>query len=469
MAILSKGKLKAEGSVASLKSELGGGYRVSLTEHLTNLQLQDCPNVSQRTDYGRTVFEVGDQASLPKLVSILEKQRVKKYRIQGPTIENVFLGVTDEMRGESELARELMPGRRDDNTDSAALLKNPAATAQSMNLNTGQGCSPLKQVGVLFLKRLTILKHNFMPYVCALFVSLVVAGMVTRFYIGTKTPYGVPCVNPNDTSEVSYTEYLYPQELTFGSFTYGPPSINDTLQRVVPNKTRGYSYSEPPDWGNIPVENTLADFNHFIATNPTSFYMGGFFDDADTPTYAWYSSGYSGGQPLLLQSAFDSVLMNQTIAFGFQNFKESFTPSSDIGSLVAIFTALGFAIYPGLFALYPTVERIRNVRAMQYSNGILSSSLWLAYLLFDLVFILLISVLTVAIWASQYQGWYGLGYMFVVFFLYGLAATAFSYVVSLFVSSQMAAIAFTAVIQVIIALLYFVAYVSSYSSSSCSH
>ena len=463
MAILSKGKLKADGSVASLKSELGGGYRVSLTENLLSLQLQGYPTVTQRTDYGRTVFEVEDQASLPKLIYMLEKQGLKKYRIQGPTIENVFLEVTDEMRGESELARELLPGKGDDTTDSATLLRNPAATTQAMNLNTGQGCTPMKQVRVLFLKRLTILKHNFMPYVCALFVSLVVAGMVTRFYINTKTPDGVPCANPDQTAEVSYTEYLDAQELTYGSFTYGPPSINDTLQRVIPNTTRSYSYYEPPDWGNVHVENTLADFTHFVTTNATRLYMGGFFDDPDTPTYAWYSSGYSGGQPLLLQSAFNNVLMNQTVAFGFQTFKQSFTPSSDVGSLVAIFTALGFAIYPGLFALYPTIERIRKVRAMQYSNGILSSSLWLAYLLFDLIFILLISVLTVAIWASQYHGWYGLGYMFVVFFLYGLAATAFSYVVSLFASSQMAAIAFTAVIQVIIALLYFVAYVPSRS------
>lgn len=73
--------------------------------------------------------------------------------------------------------------------------------------------------------------------------------------------------------------------------------------------------------------------------------------------------------------------------------------------LVAVVTVLGFAIYPGLFALYPTAERLRNVRAMHYSNGILSSSLWVAYALFDFIFILLVSVLATVIWSTQYKGW----------------------------------------------------------------
>ena len=458
VAILSKGILKAEGSVASLKNRLGGGYRVILGQASVAPQLQRFPNVTRHIDYGKSIFEVTDQSTLSPLVSSLEKQGFKNYRIQGPTIENVFLAVTDEMRGDSDLARELLPGTQEETGDSGALLRNPTATIPAMNLNTGKGCSPLKQVGILFFKRITILKHNFMPYVAALFVSLVVAGMVTRFYINTKFPNGAPCVDPNDTLGVSFTETLFPDQLNYGEFTFGPPSINNTLQRSLPNDTGKFSYHEPPpEWGTIPVEDTLADFTSFISTNSKDLFLGGFFDDANTPTFAWHGSPYASPGPLFLQSLFNGVLMNQTLIFSFRNFKESFTPTNDEGFLVAIFTALGFAIYPGLFALYPTLERLRKVRAMQYSNGILSSSLWLAYLLFDLMFIVLISVLTTAIWASQYSGWYGLGYMFVVFLLYGLAATAFSYVVSLFVSSQIAAIAFTAVIQVIIAVLYFMA------------
>ena len=90
------------------------------------------------------------------------------------------------------------------------------------------------------------------------------------------------------------------------------------------------------------------------------------------------------------------------------------------------------------------------------ADGILSSSLWAAYALFDVMFVLVISILTIAIWTSQWHGWYAPGYMFVVFLLYGLASTAFSYVISLFVPSQLAAVAFSIVFQVIVSMLYLV-------------
>lgn len=43
-----------------------------------------------------------------------------------------------------------------------------------------------------------------------------------------------------------------------------------------------------------------------------------------------------------------------------------------------------------------------------------------------------------------------------VFLFYGMAATAYSYVISLFAPSQLAAIAMTCIVQVVIAMLFFV-------------
>lgn len=99
------------------------------------------------------------------------------------------------------------------------------------------------------------------------------------------------------------------------------------------------------------------------------------------------------------------LITNTTFGVNLKSFSTSFEPSAASQALVSIFIALGFTLYPGLFALYPTAERLRNVRVMQYSNGILSSSLWLAHALFDLVFIVIISVFTTVIWASTHHGW----------------------------------------------------------------
>lgn len=74
-------------------------------------------------------------------------------------------------------------------------------------------------------------------------------------------------------------------------------------------------------------------------------------------------------------------------------------------ALTAIFTMLGLAAYPGLFALYPTAERLREVRTMQYGNGVTPSALWSAYAMFDFIFVLIVCIFAVAIWSTQYAGW----------------------------------------------------------------
>lgn len=71
--------------------------------------------------------------------------------------------------------------------------------------------------------------------------------------------------------------------------------------------------------------------------------------------------------------------------------------------IIAFVAAVSIAvIYPSMFSTYlnalslisqtnaiPAYEKKSNVRALHYSNGVSPSSLWLAYLLFDLQFILI--------------------------------------------------------------------------------
>jgi hypothetical protein len=52
-------------------------------------------------------------------------------------------------------------------------------------------------------------------------------------------------------------------------------------------------------------------------------------------------------------------------------------PSKTEDSLQFIFYfGLVMSAYPAFFALYPTIERLRGVRALQYSNGVRSLPLW---------------------------------------------------------------------------------------------
>ncbi|KAK5277813.1 hypothetical protein LTR40_009935 [Exophiala xenobiotica] len=118
------------------------------------------------------------------------------------------------------------------------------------------------------------------------------------------------------------------------------------------------------------------------------------------------------------------------------------------------------AVYPSFFALYPTIERLRNVRGLHYSNGVRSAPLWLAYTTFDFIIAVITSAVAVIIFRAASDVWYHIEYLFVVFFLYGLASTLLSYVISLFSRSQLAAFAFAAGGQAVMFLLYFIAYMS---------
>ena len=468
VAILSKGQLKAEGSVAALKSSMGGGYRVIVTNSPSLSSLSTMPGVTVTGDFNQTVFEVTHTSTVGQLIAHLEQRGIQDYKMQGPTIEHVFLQLAHEMKAEAGLAQDLSVAPDNNDREQPSQPLTQTSTNKPLKLETGKGCSPLKQTWILFLKRLTVLRHNYMPYVAAMFIPLVLSGMVTRFFIGFGYPDGIPCNNPESNGPQTPSIFtLSPQDIALpagepAEFVFGPPERVPVsmLQSLVPNNTVYASYEQeyPPDWSAIPTVNTLNDFNNYIAGNAEQLEDGGFFDDTDTPTFAWSSGQYSDSSyPMFVQSLLNSVLLNQTIAFSTGEFAESYTPSNGVTSFVAVFIALGFSVYPGLFSLYPTAERLRNVRAMHYSNGILSSSLWLAYALFDFIFVLIISILTIAILTAKWSGWYAPGYMFVVFMLYGLASTAYSYVISLFVSSQLAAIAASSVIQVITAMLYLIA------------
>jgi hypothetical protein len=51
-------------------------------------------------------------------------------------------------------------------------------------------------------------------------------------------------------------------------------------------------------------------------------------------------------------------------------------PNTQDSLQFVFYFGLVMAAYPAFFALYPTAERIRGVRALQYSNGVRSLPLW---------------------------------------------------------------------------------------------
>lgn len=92
---------------------------------------------------------------------------------------------------------------------------------------------------------------------------------------------------------------------------------------------------------------------------------------------------------------------------------------------------------------------------MQYSNGIRPIPLWLSHLAFDGMFITIISVVATALLSASTPVWFGLGYIFLILFLYGFTSALLSYVISMFAKHAVTAWFMIALGQVIFYFAYF--------------
>lgn len=248
-------------------------------------------------------------------------------------------------------------------------------------------------------------------YIAALFVPLVVAGLVTRFLLNVES-YGLQCEGfaSNDLYQGLGVENVIPN--VFSGLAFGPPSeiTADELWQLVPcqeaycrNNNRTFSSSSGH------VATSLDDFNTQVTDQ-----LGGFYIDSSGPPLLAFLAESNNAEPLRVLGTLDQVLTQTSVKISYGVFSDPYTPRDFFQSLVGVFTCLGFILFPGLFALYPTRERLQKVREMHYSNGILSGPLWTAYALFDFCFLLLIAILSTVIWLATDYNWYNLGYMFVV-------------------------------------------------------
>ncbi|KAH1612297.1 hypothetical protein KXX21_002791 [Aspergillus fumigatus] len=457
--ILSKGSLKAQGSSVELKDRLGSGYRIHVlnvpgSEKVAGLQFD---SIEKEVHFDDTVYSAKDSTEASRLMSVLEEKGVTEYRVSGPTIEDVFLSVAEEL--DSDRLRE-EPNIALKGTDYAE--KNPGSSdSEGLRLLTGKRISMFLQSWYLFRKRVTILRRNPIPYLAALLIPVVAAGLVTLFLKGA-TKAGC---SGDSAYRASGFESL--ASLENFEFVVGPrdrlsisalESFIGSLSGLI-RSTRNTSLNLD---SRFHLVNSLTEFEDYISHNYTNITPGGFYlgDANSAPTFAWKGDNSHFPLSAITQNALDNFLTNVPISFHFQFFDIPWQSDSGKALQLIVYFGLAMSVYPALFALYPTVERLKNVRALHFSNGVRGASLWLAYLTFDFCIVVASSVLAIVIFRAASDVWYHAEYLFVVFFLYGLCTTILSYVVSLVSKSQLAAFAIAAGGQCVLFLIYFISYMS---------
>lgn len=130
------------------------------------------------------------------------------------------------------------------------------------------------------------------------------------------------------------------------------------------------------------IDGSLVDFNDFISQNFANVTPGGFFlgDASAPPTFAYKGNG-DLSLATITQNALDTLLTNVSISSQYQAFDTPWVSSAGKNLQLVVYFGLAMSAYPAFFALYPTLERLRNVRQLHYSNGKLSSPKKKAYLL----------------------------------------------------------------------------------------
>ena len=440
IAVLSKGNLVAHGSAVELKHHLGGGYRVRVYHEDAKELPSDLVATTRRQVYhDQTVYQLADSAASFRFITELEKLGVRDYQVNGPSIEDVFLKLAEEVKDELEKGRETSSSASEDDT--------PVSEEKRLQLMPGRQLSFFAQTWVLFRKRITILVRNKWPYLAALLIPIIAAGLVTLF-LGDFT---APSCAPQDQVREARTLSLN-TGLAFGANIPVGPSQQEVTEIQDTYPILGMNESATI------LVNTFQDFQTYVATNYSFVTPGGFFNgDGNTPTFAWRGD-YGIQFAIAAQNLLDNSLLGFEIQTSYQPFDEPFTSSAGSTLQFILYFGLAMSIFPGFFALYTNRERLGNVRALHYSNGVRAGPLWLAYTMFDFIIVLLVSALAIIIFTAASSVFYAPGYLFVVFFLYGLSATLTAYVVSLFTTSQLATFAFAAGGQCSFFLLYFVAF-----------
>ncbi|KAJ8113658.1 hypothetical protein OPT61_g4255 [Boeremia exigua] len=493
IAIMYKGALRASGTSASLKQAHGNGYTVKLPSH-AEIDFQISTPVEMEQSRLQTTYRVPTGVAAAELVDKLEQLGLHDYQLSGPTMEELFMKVTGDSIHSAEDKEEDKPS----DSSTTDLKAHPVIVSSAdvdYELTEGRPISAFQQWWILLCKRLYIFKRRWVPYFVAVAFALVGAGvaplLIKKFSTPIKCPTPADLVNDyrwrNDFGSSYYgSSGGYYDEDYRRKYVYGPASSLDesnlALMADVYSTNHTLSFSSTYTYGysnsteilqQLILVDTYEEFSNAVRENwqnQSAKYNVGVEDYSPWTTLSggiWMGSDTS--KPTIMVNIRRPELVSQMMNFhtvmasgvgissSYYGFATTKIPELiDYNALIFIvYYGLIMACYPAFFALYPTNERISNVRSMQYSNGIRPVPLWLAHLSFDSIFIVIISAVATGLIAISTPVWHGMGLVFVVFLLYGIVCALVSYIISMFAKNAITAWFMMALGQVILYFAYF--------------
>lgn len=292
--IIAHGLVMCQGSAVELKNQFGGGYRVHLRNSSSGPEL----GFQTRKYLNETVYETPNSAAAASLISRLESMGHSDLFVNGPTIEDVFIKVAEELHDTQQGDPNELGGAKGGKLVSVT-SKIPAEGDNL--LSSGVDISFHRQVLVLFCKRVTILLRNWWPYLLALAMPIALTPNIRVFL----DYYTIPsCLDL--TADVHHAEQFnfqpaaLDQNQEFTQMLVGPPSINETLYNVLSKFPVGQGIDIQNYTQLFIFEDNFPTFQNYISNDYTEVFPGGLYMDSNTtaPTYAYL--GNSGTSPAKL-------------------------------------------------------------------------------------------------------------------------------------------------------------------------
>ncbi|RDA84312.1 hypothetical protein CP532_4807 [Ophiocordyceps camponoti-leonardi (nom. inval.)] len=462
IAVLSRGTLRAAGSSAELKERFGGGYHVRIPADRGSEMAPEIEGVDRKVASDGTTYEARTSDLAARAIQQLDAGGIDNYHFSSPNIEDVFLRLVEEVEAEQEAARpDTKEGVKTD-----GISQSDGPPQPPLELMDGTDVGNARQMSVLFRKRVTVLKRNWMPYAVAVCLPLLAAAL-TSLYVRQSAP--LLCSAKTSGSGNKPQGQMWSDDHK-PLFLVGPNETGQEteLSRILPPIFQRMNMTLKPSSGGsgnasnysslYKKVNTYDDFTRSVHDDRKKLVTGIWLGN-ENQTMAWWANKFITSS-LMAQQIFNSLRLKTPILADWAAFDEPF--HLGLGSVInlVIYMSAALIFLPAFFGLYPSSERQSGVRALQYSNGVRPLPLWTAYLAFDLVFILAVAGLTTGIWVAMADRWYHIGYMLIVTALYGMASTIFSYLVSLYARSPVGSFGLSATIQGIFFLAYLLAYLS---------
>ncbi|KAF6766833.1 ABC transporter-like protein [Kalmanozyma brasiliensis GHG001] len=451
------GKKLCQGTPIELKTRFGQGSTIHVSPAGTGvLSLLEfvCPGTKQieAIEPGQDSFLIPstEQTHVAQALEAIEQQKtalgIASYDVAGPSLESVFLTLNSEharSNGRQEEVDE-MEGNVGHRHDQSGLSDGAVASVFALTL---------AQLG----KRVMLYRRIYFPAIFAILVA-VVGSIVPLAFFSNRDP---SCTrgftdrriiqgatfwdNATSTTELLYAAPVANAQTVFGTgfdltsieFDRVPlDQYNSSIERLWNANMRGVGgIALPGDTAGARVQ-----FSYLADQGP--IFPIAALNLVSNAGLASLRNGDSDGAPTITTSYRPLSLLSL---------------GSGLGSALkwAVVFGLVQAVWPAFAALYPSAERNNRVKAMALTNGMRAVPLWLGHLIAEIPVIVISTVPVAVVYAFASKQFAGEGVFWVVLFLYGIAATLQSFVVSLFAPNQLAAFAIVAAWNVLAFLIYF--------------